>query len=239
MIDGSTSKSQYRHSLFHSNGRYCMLLVAKYLRRVPKTVTCSEFCRGVTAYVRKHYRRSALPRLAERPEDRLTASAVIFSRVSREIWMIGDCHCLVGNQYYDNPKPYEAELAEMRARRVHQLMAEGMTTEQLLSDDPARAAIIPRMLETMQQQNRTYSVIDGFPIPLSHVRTVTLDFQPWDIVLASDGYPFLRPTLAESEALLQQQRNEDPLNVGAFKATKAFLPGNLSFDDRSYVRFSV
>lgn len=29
--------------------------------------------------------------------------------------MIGDCQCLVGGCFYDNPKPYEQELAEQRA----------------------------------------------------------------------------------------------------------------------------
>ena len=96
------------------------------------------------------------------------------------------------------------------------------------------------MIETMRNQNITYSVVDGFPIPRQHVRTITLDFQPYEIVLASDGYPFLHPTLEESEAALQHQRQEDPLNIGPhFQATKAFHPDFNSFDDRTYIRFRV
>jgi glycerophosphoryl diester phosphodiesterase len=91
----------------------------------------------------------------------------------------------------------------------------------------------------MKQQNISYSVIDGFNIPEQYVRIVTLDFQPWEIVLASDGYPFLCPTLQESEEKLDWQRQNDPLNIGEFKATKAFTKGNNSFDDRSYIRFKV
>ena len=111
--------------------------------------------------------------------------------------------------------------------------------EHYLRDDTARDAIIPRMLETMQQQNNGYSVIDGFPVDEAHVKVVTLDFQPWEIVLASDGYPFLYPTLAQSEQRLAWQRENDPLNIGEFKATKAFAEGNNSFDDRAYIRFAV
>ena len=111
--------------------------------------------------------------------------------------------------------------------------------EHFLYDDTARKAVIPRMLETMQQQNNGYSVIDGFPVDEAHVKTFTLDFQPWEVVLASDGYPFLCPTLAESERRLAWQRENDPLNIGEFKATKAFAEGNNSFDDRSYIRFEV
>ena len=58
-------------------------------------------------------------------------------------------------------------------------------------------------------------------------------------MFASDGYPKLANTLEESEALLDMQRKNDPLNIGEFKATKAFVEGNNSFDDRSYIRFEV
>jgi glycerophosphoryl diester phosphodiesterase len=156
------------------------------------------------------------------------------------VWLVGDCQCLIGDEYYDNPKPDEALLAAMRADEVKRLLDAGMTQQQLLADDVARPVIIPRMLQTMQQQNRTYAVIDGFRIPRQHVRVVTLDFRPWQVVLASDGYPFLRPTLDESERLLERQRQQDPLNIGPdFQATKAFHPGANSFDDRSYIRFQV
>ena len=242
VIDGSTSKSTLRHSLFRSNGRYCMQLVSKYLRRAPKTISCAEFCRGVTAYVRKHYRHSQLPLLAERPEERMCASAVIFSRVSREVWMIGDCQCLINGELYENPKPYEQTLAEERAAIIRRELS-GEFSEKWKEESGefayAREQIIPHMLETMKRQNIDYSVIDGFPIPMQHVRIITLDFRPWEIVLASDGYPFLCPTLQESEQRLDHQRRTDPLNIGAFKATKGFLPGNNSFDDRAYIRIKV
>ena len=247
VIDGSTSKSQYRHSLFSSNGRYAMKLVSRYIRNMPKNTTFENFMRGVTAYVRKHYKKSLLQRLTEHPEDRLTCSVVVFSRLCREIWMIGDCQCLISPLashdsplYYDNPKPYEAELAAMRATEVCRQLADGKTIDDLCRNDTARPVIIPRMIETMRNQNITYSVVDGFAIDKRHVRTITLDFQPYEIVLASDGYPFLHPTLEESEAALQHQRSVDSLNIGPqFQATKAFHPDFNSFDDRAYIRFKV
>ena len=248
VIDGSTSKSQYRHSLFSSNGRYAMLLVSRYIRRMPKTITCSQFMKGVTAYIRKHYKSSMIPRLTEHPEDRLTASVVVFSRLQREIWMIGDCQCMIINdhraigeiQYFDNPKPAEAELAKLRAEEACRQLEEGKTVEELLRNDTARPVIIPHMIETMGMQNITYSVIDGFTIPPQHVRTITLDFQPWELVLATDGYPFLCSTLEESEESLEHQRKYDPLNIGPhFQATKGFHPDFNSFDDRTYIRLRI
>ena len=213
-----------------------MLIVSRFIRHMPNNISLQQFCKEVTRVMRSHYKKALLPHLAEHPEDRLTASCVIYSRLRREIWMVGDCQCLVGGELYDNPKPYEQELAERRAAII---TASPKPWDHFLDDDTARQAIIPRMLETMQYQNKTYSVVDGFPIDMRYVRTITLDFQPWEIVLASDGYPFLCPTLAESESQLEQQHREDPLNIGRFKATKAFARGNNSFDDRSYIRFKV
>ena len=224
-----------------SNGRYAMQIVSRYIRRMPADISCQQFCKGVTRAIARHYwLRFPKQRMAEHPEERLTASAVIYSRRRHEVWLVGDCHCLIGGQYYDNPKPYEEQLAEMRARKVRELLDAGVPQHDLLlPHDPAREVMIPTMLKVMKNQNITYAVIDGFPIPQKFVPVITLDFQPWDIVLASDGYPFLAPTLAETEALLASQRQNDPLNIGEFKATKAFVEGNNSFDDRSYIRFQV
>lgn len=59
----------------------------------------------------------------------------------------------------------------------------------------------------------------------------------FEVVLASDGYPFLKSTLAESEEELAEQIAHDPQNINTFIASKGLLEGNRSFDDRTYVRF--
>ena len=221
-----------------------MLTISSVIRKMKGNVSCHQFCSLATAAIRSRYIKDLLPHLADHPEDRLAASCIIFSRLRREIWMIGDCQALIWRKEADegepilleNPKPSEQELAEKRAAIIK---ASPKPWEHFFDDDTARKAIIPRMLETMKQQNNGYSVIDGFPVDMAHVKTFTLDFHPWEIVLASDGYPFLCPTLAESEERLAWQRENDPLNIGEFKATKAFTPGNNSFDDRAYIRFSI
>ena len=253
VIDGSTSKSKCRcHRDFslrkRSNGELAMSIVGKVIRKMPKDASCHQFCLSATKAIRSRYYKSMLPHLAEHPEDRLTASAAVFSRLRRELWLIGDCQCLVGDQLIDNPKPAEQELASMRsaiitANPIYKQWADkGGCVPQPLQKlcEEAREAIIPHMIATMRQQNITYSVLDGFPVDESHAVILPLDFRPWTIVMATDGYPFLCPTLEESESRLQQQRLADPLNIGPdFMATKAFVEGNNSFDDRAYIRFSV
>lgn len=240
VIDGSTSKTPTRISRWRSNGRYCMQLISKYIKAMPKDATAEQFCRGVSTYVAKKYKDSKLERLAQHPEERLTASCVVYSRLQRQIWMVGDCQCMVGDTLYDNPKPCEQQIAEERAAVAQRLLDSGQATvESLRTHDTAREAIIPMLVESMKKQNIDYAVVDGFSIPMRKVRIVTLDFQPWTIVLASDGYPLLKQTLAESEAALAQQAKDDPLNIGRFKATKGFATGANSFDDRSYIRFKI
>ena len=79
-------------------------------------------------------------------------------------------------------------MAEMRAQRVGELLASGMNPDDLLQkSDPAREVMIPHMLEVMHNQNVTYAVVDGFPIPETKVPVITLGFEPFEIVLASDG----------------------------------------------------
>ena len=218
-----------------------MMLISRYIRKMPANTSCHEFCVGVTKAIRKHYwLRFPVDRMKEHPEERLCASAIIFCRLRREVWMVGDCQCLIGGEYFDNPKPYEQQLAKKKKKKVRELLAQGVSQQELLQPfDPAREVMIPTMLEVMHNQNITYAVIDGFKIPEDRVRVIPLDFQKWEIVFASDGYPKLADTLEESESLLDYQRKVDPLNIGGFKATKAFVEGNNSFDDRSYIRFEV
>ncbi len=239
MIDGSTSKTPTRISRWRTNGRYCMKLVSHYIRHAPKDIDARSFCLGVTEYVRSKYSKSQLERAAVHPEERLTASCAVFSRLQRQVWLIGDCQCLIDDRFIDNPKPSESRIAEERANAAMQLMDEGMTERQLLTNDTSREAILPSLVSSMKGQNVDYAVIDGFSIPMGKVRIETLDFRPWTIVLATDGFPFLLPTLDESEAALARQLATDPLNIGAFKATKGCMEGNNSFDDRAYVRFKV
>ncbi len=166
-------------------------------------------------------------RMAQHPEERLTASAILYSKARREVWMVGDCQAIIDDKLYENGKPYEQEIAERRASLIKQGMAPA----------EARKQIEPLLIEAMLSgQNKSYTVIDGFPIYQEGVRVVS---SPIEVVLASDGYPFLKPTLAESEEALARQLANDPQNIASFIATKGIVEGNKSFDDRTYIRFSV
>ena len=261
VIDGSTSKTPKHLNPDMKNGRYAMMLISEYIREELKAdASVDDFCQGVTAYIyNKVYEKlSVEERLKEHPEERLTASAILYSRTRNEVWMVGDCQAIIDGKLYENGKPYEQEIARKRVELI----------EQGLSPAEARKQIEPLLIEAMLSgQNQTYTVIDGFPIYREGVKVVSVsdscsvqdsvpasDSVPCsdsvsasgtffvsssEIVLASDGYPFLEPTLAASEAALAEQIANDPQNIHSFIATKGIVEGNKSFDDRTYIRFSV
>ena len=252
VIDGSTSKTPKHLNPDMKNGKYAMMLISEYIREELKAdASVDDFCQGVTAYIyNKVYEKLGVEeRLKEHPEERLTASAILYSRTRNEVWMVGDCQAIIDGKLYENGKPYEQEIARKRVELI----------EQGLSPAEARKQIEPLLIEAMLSgQNQTYTVIDGFPIYQEGVKVVALKMKPAsssievyfqeqtkpisspnEVVLASDGYPFLKPTLAASEAALAEQIANDPQNIHSFIATKGIVEGNKSFDDRTYIRFSV
>lgn len=259
VIDGSTSKTPKHLNPDMKNGRYAMMLISEYIREELKAdASVDEFCQGVTAYIyNKVYEKLGVEeRLKEHPEERLTASAILYSRTKNEVWMVGDCQAIIAGKLYENGKPYEEKIARKRVELI----------EQGLSPAEARKQIEPLLIKAMLSgQNQTYTVIDGFPIYREGVKVVsvsdsssvqdsvpasdsvpcsdsasasdTIPSSSSEIVLASDGYPFLKPTLAASEAALAEQIANDPQNIHSFIATKGIVEGNKSFDDRTYIRF--
>ena len=252
VIDGSTSKTPKHLNPDMKNGRYAMMLISEYIREELKAdASVDDFCQGVTAYIyNKVYEKLGVEeRLKEHPEERLTASAILYSRTRNEVWMLGDCQAIIDGKLYENGKPYEQEIARKRVELI----------EQGLSPAEARKQIEPLLIEAMLSgQNQTYTVIDGFPIYREGVKVVALKTKPVsssietyfqeqtkpvsspnEVVLASDGYPFLKPTLAASEAALVHLIAHDPQCIHDFIATKGLVAGNKSFDDRTYIRFRV
>lgn len=265
VIDGSTSKTPKHLNPDMKNGRYAMMLISEYIREELKAdASVDDFCQGVTAYIyNKVYEKLGVEeRLKEHPEERLTASAILYSRTRNEVWMVGDCQAIIAGKLYENGKPYEEKIARKRVELI----------EQGFSPAEARKQIEPLLIKAMLSgQNQTYTVIDGFPIYREGVKVVsvsdsssvqdsvspsdscsvqdpvscsgsasasdTIPSSSSEIVLASDGYPFLKPTLAASEAALAEQIANDPQNIRSFIATKGIVEGNKSFDDRTYIRF--
>ena len=229
VIDGSTSMTPIEINPGMSNGRYCMELVKRYVCSMTFDTSVESFCTGVTELLRSAVVSAGcnMSRLKECPTERPAASAVVYS-VSRS---------QVDGVLYENKKPQEDALATKRSEYLLRAMAAGLEVADIQANDPGRKHVINELVESCKGQNVTYSVIDGFDIPLDKVKVIDVR-GGGDVILASDGYPFLKGTLVESEEALAALLRDDPLCVRRFKATKGLMKGNKSFDDRCYVRFS-
>ena len=168
VIDGSTSKTPKHLNPDMKNGRYAMMLISEYIQEELKAdASVDEFCQGVTVYIyNKVYEKLGVEeRLKKHPEERLTASAILYSRTRNEVWMVGDCQAIIDGKLYENGKPYEEKIARKRV----ELIAQG------LSPAEARKQIEPLLIKAMLSgQNQTYTVIDGFPIYREGVKVVSV-----------------------------------------------------------------
>ncbi|PJM74060.1 hypothetical protein CS006_02645 [Bifidobacterium primatium] len=193
----------------------------------------------------------------QHPTERLQANMVVYSEAQHEIWLFGDCLAMVNGKRIPTMKKVDLLLAELRSfvfQAQDAAKASGVgvgvadavplsaVTSTAVFADPGRDAIMPflKMQANFANQRGEYGyfVFDGFTDPEYPVHAVPV--HPGDeVVLASDGYPILCPTLDDSETELLRLRQKDPLLIREFKDTKSFSPTMESFDDRTYVRFVV
>ena len=238
IVDGATSKGKLRWS-GHTAGRHACTILLQALAGLPADIA------GEAAITRLNQSLTAAgelfhQELARSHVERLMASIVIYSAVRRQVWSFGDCQYCINQNYYKEEKKTDTLLSEVRSFALEAELAAGRTLADLQSRDVGRELIMPFLELQSQFANRgedwRFAVLDGFAIDLRDVHAV--DVPPGsEVILASDGYPELEPTLAASEAALEAVRREDPLCMSRFKSTKGFVAGQLSFDDRAYVRF--
>ena len=84
-----------------------------------------------------------------------------------------------------------------------------------------------------------FAILDGFHVPDAGIRIEPLPADSATVVLASDGYPCLKGSLEASEQALQGILQDDPLLFRSYKSTKGLQEGNISFDDRAYIRLKI
>ena len=84
-----------------------------------------------------------------------------------------------------------------------------------------------------------YPAVDGFTIPTAGIIIKTIPDDVDTIVLASDGYPVLKDNLQESESILQDNLLRDPLIFREYKSTKGMSNGDVSYDDRAFIKVNL
>ena len=224
-----------------TSGRYAREILAQALKTMEP---------GIDAASAMEYLNQALAKagsgrrefLRDHPEERLQAVVILYSCEKREVWAFGDCQCLIGDTLHSHGKEIDGLMTEIRCLYNQAELILGGSEDDFARHDPGRACILPllrrQFLLANQDRPYGYDVLDGFAIHSHHVSVYPVPPQT-QVVLASDGYPVLKDTLAESEKSLDELLQKDPQCLRENRGTKGLVKGNQSFDDRTYVRFAV
>lgn len=245
VIDGATAKSDFRPE-GKTTGRMAMELLKDVLDSLPADAGMTEAVQAVTRRFHDFYVANGwLHTVEDIPSRRLTACAVIYSHARREVWQVGDCQCRMGKIYSANAKAVDGIMAAARAAFNEVALLNGETAETVARHDPGRAFIMPFLERQSRLQNNGqvpapygFAVFDGFEVLLRQVKVFQVA-EGMEVILASDGYPRLGTTLKKSERYLHYILQHDPNCMRIYKSTKGLQCGNVSFDDRAYVRFTV
>ncbi|MGY1631512.1 hypothetical protein ACI784_07375 [Geodermatophilus sp. SYSU D01186] len=231
VVDGATAKHPVAGG--ESPGRRASQAVAAAIRGLPPTVGARE---AVDVLTRALAALGTSSDVAELP----SASVQLLSVHRDEIWAVGDGWASCDGEATRFGHEVERRGARARAALLRtQLERTGLA--ELLEHDPGRAMILPllaseHLLTNLDRDDPlVFGRLDGRPVPDRLLRVISLPADWRRVVLASDGYPALGGTFEESEQLLAQRLREDPLMIADPPATKGVGPGQISFDDRTWL----
>lgn len=238
VFDGATPKTAFRFP----DGRTPGQIMAQTLAYAVKTLPANCSARRATDILCDAAAKALHGHSGE-------ASGVIFSKLRREIWSIGDCQFALlyddgSIERHHTEKLIDRQLSDWRASIISSYLSRGlMTPDEIMADDPGRRIIQPFITRQTIYQNRTdelgFGVFDGRHIPDEFIEIYPVGSRVAEVILASDGYPTLHRTLEETEAALQRMLQSDPLCIGALRGTKGIKQGHSAHDDRTYVKFSL
>jgi hypothetical protein len=183
-------------------------------------------------------------RIEHAPTDGPSAAVVVYSVARRELWRIGDvAYWWTGMAHREFTKAIDLASSRLRAATLQTYLNGGASVEELLASDPGAEVIQPFLDRQYLLRNATsewsYGAIDGTEVPRRHIEVVAVPADATEVVIASDGYPSVAPTLAEAESQLERLIKLDPLCMRELIGPKSVQPGAVSFDDRAYVRFAI
>lgn len=243
VIDGATSKTG-RLWKGKKGGLVAAECIATQLSTMPARRSAEMVMDSLNEAIMDYYTNAGVVELMRsNPIERFSASVVIFSRHKRQLWFLGDCEALIDGVHHTNTKIVDDVKSNARAMYIEGLIANGSSVDKLCKRDLGREYILPLLeMQFAFQNTKTgsdfdYGVLDGFYTDSKHIKVINLVGMP-EIVLASDGYPILCHTLAKSEKKLQKILKDDPLLFRQHKSNKGMTAGNVSFDDRAYIRFN-
>lgn len=234
VIDGVTSKSSRKYE-GKSSGRKAMEIVKETLSGLPEISDPETFlnllARSIDTFARQNdCQGNEIPR----------ACIIAYLIHARLVVSYGDCQCRLNGKTYRLHKQIDQMNETLRAYVIETALRQGQNVKDLLADDPGRNAVQPFLKSQYLFENQAgpfgYAVLNGSPVNPSMMQIMQVPAGQ-QVILASDGYPELKDTLDQSEKALAELLAEDPLCFRMNRQTKGMSKGQISYDDRSYIRF--
>lgn len=171
-------------------------------------------------------------------------SALIYSAVHREVWVVGDGWVMLNEQVRGFGHEIESRAAAARAALLRARL-QTATLESLRAQDVGRDMILPLLRAESDLANLElpdplcFGRIDGRPVPERFLNRMQVPRATKRLVLASDGYPQLLESYAATENALQERIRSDPLMINDPPMTKGVAGGQISYDDRAWLELDV
>lgn len=234
VVDGITSKTKSLKS--ETDGRFVAKFVCDCFSQISADLTPYEILKELTSRLRKALIEQ------NRNSESAGCSIVAYNALRRELFSYGDCHYAIDNKSVKPQKESDIQLSKHRSSIIKQLLSQGKTVDEIQKNDIGRNAILDGLIEASKLANckceNGYAVLNGTDVIEEFIQTVKIE-QGQMIILSSDGYPDLFPTLEQSEENLLNLIKKDPLCIDELIGTKGVAYGNESYDDRSYVRLKA
>jgi hypothetical protein len=238
IFDGATSKSGARYNGL-TGGRFAALALADALWSLPADGTARDAIDVLTHNLASAVGASVMSGAGA---DLPSSTALILSCRRREVWVVGDGWVRIGRTARRFSSELDGVASAFRAAVIEALLRGGSTVEELRHRDVGRGAILPLLKRQYLFRNQpssaryAFGAIDGTAVPVSQLHVLPVPRATREITLASDGYPRLGRTLAESERHLAKMLSRDPLMFRDAPQTKGLQHNAGSFDDRAFVR---
>lgn len=242
VIDGATPKGEMLWDGMKGDV-FVAKLIADAITEMDPELSASKAMLHINEVVRQSYNTHAIDFTKLTPAERLQASVLVYSVSRHEVWSFGDCMLRINQRNFINRKEGDQLFAALRAFCIQiERDRRGDDADEQELSAYGREKILPYLKEYVSLANRNvpfgYDVIDGGHIDPNHVKVYAVQKDDC-VVMASDGYPMLYDTFEDTEEHLRRLLEEDPYCIGVLRDTKGIVPGDQSFDDRTYVSFRV
>lgn len=230
-------------------GRFASETVAEALAHLPTDITARAAIDSLSATLhdRTHEEAEKEGKDFEHEWSAPSTAVLIYSKARQEIWRVADSTFIVnGGEANMRFFAQERTWCDLRRAWLQAQMVRGATEADLIADDKSWELLTPLIGSLKVFANSEHSmahpygfgVINGGHVPDRYVEVFDAS-DAREIVFASDGYPEVLPTLGDTEESLRKTIAQDPLMYKIHPQVKGVRKGWQSYDDRSYIRFTI